>query len=347
MFNRYYFLTLFWLLLTALSAVHAQDKLPVKFGKVTPLDFAVTAAGPDSSADAIVVADYGTSAIVGNLRGWFALEFRHSKRIKIIKRTGFEAATIALRLYTSSSESEKILNLRASTYNLEDGKVVEAKLDSKSIFTDKISKDVIEEKFTFPALKEGSILEYSYIHTSPFLFNLQPWEFQGQYPCLWSEYQVELPNFFEYVTLSQGYVPFKISTTETRHEPFQLFGNLKYDDEVVTHRWVMKNIPALREEPYTTTIKNYIARLEFQLSRYNFNYTGAVPKDVMGNWDGLSQKLLASDNFGADLENRNPWLDDELKNITKGAEGGLEKAQRIYTYIRDNFTCTFQEWPFA
>jgi hypothetical protein len=49
---------------------------------------------------------------------------------------------------------------------------VETKLDSKSIFTEKVSKNWIYEKFTFPALKEGAILEYSYTRSSPFVFEL-------------------------------------------------------------------------------------------------------------------------------------------------------------------------------
>ncbi len=33
-------------------------------------------------------------------------------------------------------------------------------------------------------------------------------------------------------------------------------------------------------------------------------------------------------------------MDDNLKTITKGAANNLEKAQKIFSYIRDNFTCT-------
>ena len=338
------------LIICSQGVVRAQDKMPVKFGKVTPQDFAVTAAGLDSSADAMVVADFGSSEFQGDPKGWFTLEFKHSKRIKIFRRNGFEAATVKIPLYVSSSNSasEKVISLRAVTYNLEDGKVVETKLESKSIFTDKISKNIEVEKFTFPALKEGSILEFSYTQTSPFLFNLQPWEFQGEYPCLWSEYQVDLPNFFEYVTLAQGYLPFQLHTTDSRQVTFNMTDpggaekddHFTYDDRVVTHRWVMKNVPALKEETFTTTIDNYISKLEFQLSRYNFNYPGAVPKDMMGTWYGVSEALLKADDFGGDLDSRNAWLDDDLKTITKGAGSDLEKAKKIYAYVRDNFTCT-------
>ncbi len=99
------FFTVFFLLL--LGASRAQDKLPVKFGKVTPQDFNVTARGADSAADAVVVADYGVSMFEGSARGWFDIIFKHSCRIKILKRTGFDAATITIPLYISGNESEK------------------------------------------------------------------------------------------------------------------------------------------------------------------------------------------------------------------------------------------------
>src|SRR5579859_7230161 len=80
-------------------AVTAQDKIgkiPVKFGRVTPEDFNVKAEALDSSADAVVIADFGTTAFEGDNRGWFTLIFKHSRRIKILKRSGFDAATVLI-----------------------------------------------------------------------------------------------------------------------------------------------------------------------------------------------------------------------------------------------------------
>ena len=48
--------------------LRAQDKLPVKFGKVTPDDFKVTAAALDTAADVVVVADFATSSFDGNAK---------------------------------------------------------------------------------------------------------------------------------------------------------------------------------------------------------------------------------------------------------------------------------------
>ena len=116
-----------------------------------------------------------------------------------------------IRLYTNGEAEEELENLKAVTYNLENGKVVETKLEIKSaVFKDKINKNLVIKKFTFPNIKEGSIIEYEYTLKSDFIFNLQPWEFQGEYPRLWSEYNVAMPSFYNYVTLTQGYHPYHV-----------------------------------------------------------------------------------------------------------------------------------------
>lgn len=332
--------------LTTAIASLAQDKIPVKFGKLTPQDFNVRPGGPDSAADAVIVADFGTSEFEGNPKGWFTLVFKRSVRIKIINRKGFEAATVTIPLYVSGIDAEKLVTLKASTYNLEDGKVVETKLDDKSVFSNQESKNRVNKKFTFPALREGSILEYSYTQESPFLYNLQPWAFQRDYPCLWSEYQVDIPRFMQYVTLSQGFLSYHINKSSSRFETFHMTypgyadrdERYTFQDEVVSHRWVMKDVPALKEEPYTTTLANYIARIGFQLARYVFPSGRTV--ELMGTWTKLNETLLKSDEFGADLDRNNGWLDEDFPTIIKGAGTNLEKAQKIYAYVRDNFTCT-------
>src|SRR5205085_6592573 len=119
----------------------------------------------------------------------------------------FDLATVIIGLYKSntSDAEEKLESLKASTYNLENGTVVETKLDKDKVFKEKYDENHMLRKFTMPSVREGSLLEISYTIHSDFLFNLQPWSFQGSYPSMWSEYQVSIPSFFKYVTINQVY----------------------------------------------------------------------------------------------------------------------------------------------
>lgn len=324
----------------------AQDKVPVKFGKVEPADFEIKQPY-DTSAAAVVIADVGESYFEGNSKGWFTLMYKHKKRVKIINRNGFDIGDVQITLFSQGTDEERLVDLKAITYNLENGKVVETKLDNSSVFKEKVNKNLIIKKFTFPALKEGSIIEMSYTITSDFLFNLQPWDFQGTYPRLWSEYNVKMPEFFNYVFLSQGYQPFYKNERTAGFQSFTIIDNDgtaggrsdRFDIRANTNefKWVVKDVPPLKEESFTSTLSNHIQRISFQLSEHRKPLT---ERQIMGNWFTVTDNMLKRQDFGLLLDKNNNWLDDEMKRICGSVTDPLEKAKKIYEYVRDNFTCT-------
>ena len=336
--------TAFFLVLC--SSAISQEKSPVKFGKISAQDFDLSKYNFDTSVSAVVISDVGSSKFEGNANGWFTLVFNQQKRIKVLNKNGFDAANIEIPLYSDGSDEEKLDNLKAYTYNLENGNVVKTELQSSAVFKDKISKNLVLKKFTFPAVKEGSVIEYSYTVKSEFLFNLQPWAFQGGYPRLWSEYKVELPEFFIYVTLGQGYQPFYIKDQSQSFTQYSLIipggtsasEHLTLRASVNEFRWVMKDVPALKEEGFTSSLSNHISKLDFQLSQYRFPDMPVT--EIMGNWLTANEKMLKRDDFGATINKNNNWLDDDMRTIVAGATNDLEKAKRIYAFLRDNFTCT-------
>ncbi len=335
----------------------AQDKLNVKFGKVSVADFDVKSPLIDSSTNAVVIADVGTSQFVANTSDLtFSLMFTEKKRIKVINKNGFDAATIIIPLFVQDSKSEKLEQLKASTYNIENGQVIETKIDKASVFTENHSKNWIYKKFTFPALKEGSIIEYSYQIKSDFFFNLQPWTFQGDYPVLWSQYEAAIPEFFKFVILSQGYQPLFINKNEQSMQSFSFVehadagsefvndqgqssrtNNFKVDGAVDNHTWVMKDVPALKEEAYTTTLSNAIAKIEFQLNQVA--YPNYIPRNYMNTWEKVASDLMDEDQFGGAINRPNNWLDKDINDIVNGAKNNEEKAQRTFEFVRDNFSC--------
>ncbi|MBL7744688.1 MAG: DUF3857 domain-containing protein [Chitinophagaceae bacterium] len=324
----------------------AQDKSPAKFGKVTPDDFKQTVYSIDSNASAVIIADIGSTEMEGNTKGSFSLLFKNYRRAHILNKNGYEIGDVTIPIYTDGNAEESLDNLKAVTYNLENGKVVETKLEVKSaVYKDRINKNLVIKKFTFPNIKEGSIIEYQYTLKSDFIFNLQPWEFQGKYPRLWSEYNVSIPEFYYYVTLTQGYLSYHIRDQKSRSGKFSISDNRgtsataheNVDANITDYRWVIKDIPALKEESFTSTLSNHIARLEFQLAELRYPF---VPRNIMGTWSKVCEDLLKDEDFGYSLSRDNPWLNDVMDAATKGAKDNVQKAKNIFTYVRDNMTCT-------
>ena len=104
----------------------------------------------------------------------------------------------------------------------------------------------------------------------------------------------------------------------------------------------MKNVPALKEESFTSTIDNHIAKIEFQLSEYRQPLTY---RNIMGSWPKLANDLMEADFFGKPVTKDNGWLKD--KPLIEGVNGNKEKAHKIFSYVRDNFTCTNHSDLFA
>jgi hypothetical protein len=332
------------LILFSITSLKAQDKANVNFGKITPQDF-ILPAGTDTTAGAVIIADIGQGYFQGTPQGDFSFIFTRFIRIKIVDKKGLEAANGALDFYTNGSGKQKLNDFKGFTYNLENGSIQQVKLNDEDVFVDKINKNLVEKKFTMPAVKEGSVIEYIYTTSSDFLFELQPWSFQGEYPCLWSEYKLGLPEFFNYVFLINGYLKFDINEQKSSRKNYMLqMSNHANRPEIFKisameseTRWVIKNVPKINVEKFTSTIKNYISSVSFQLSEYREPYE---PKKILGDWTNASVELMKFKYFGRELSEENNWLADEMKIICAGALNAKQNAEKIFAYVRDNFTCT-------
>src|ERR1700722_18149017 len=131
-----------------LNSLHAQEKSGYKFGKITPADFNLAAAKFDSGANAVIIADVGSTTFEGNNKGYFTLVFTRFMRVKIMNKNGFDIGNRHIFLYhNSDGDAEKISSLKGSTFNLENGMVTETKLDEKSVFSEKYDKNYDLRKF--------------------------------------------------------------------------------------------------------------------------------------------------------------------------------------------------------
>jgi hypothetical protein len=60
----------------------------------------------------------------------------------------------------------------------------------------------------------------------------------------------------------------------------------------------------------------------------------------MGDWKTVTEKLLDREDFGLSYIRGNGWLEDEMKKIIGGVNDKREKTEKIFEYVRNNFTCT-------
>jgi len=332
-------------LLLCATRMQAQESPVQKFGKIKPADFQPKVYSIDSGAAAVVLFEVGSAEIEGNSKGSFSVVYKHHKRVHILNKNGYDHADVSIGIYNSNGMEVELENLKAVTYNLVDGKIVENKLEKGAIFKEKIDKESSLKKFTLPNVKEGSIIEYEYRITSDFFNHVRPWIFQGGSPNLWSEFKFSVPQFLQYVFLSQGFVPFHVNDRKDRFSNFNIVESngtsasqtYTISSGVTDYRWVMKDVPAIKKEGFTSTINNYLSRIEFQLSGFQQPLT---PKNIMGTWPMLTKNLMENEYFGLPLKAGNNWLSDEVKPLMAAASSNVERARLIYAHVRDNYTCT-------
>src|SRR6059058_2165823 len=111
-------------LLSVTMVAHAQKVPEAKYGKLTATDLERKIYPIDSSASAVVLYEAGSTEVEGNTKGWFSLVYKEYKRIHILKKSAYDEADIEIPLYTYGNEEEDLQSLKATTYNLEGGKVV-------------------------------------------------------------------------------------------------------------------------------------------------------------------------------------------------------------------------------
>ncbi|WP_165784708.1 DUF3857 domain-containing protein [Solitalea longa] len=293
-------------------AILAQ-KPTIKYGNVRMEELMMPVYTPDSTANAVVLADVGYTYVNSTINSFNLVHERHC-RIKIFNKAALDEATVAI-MY----DDETITQIKGSTYLLENGKMVEFKLDSKAIFDEKVNARYRKKKFTLPNVKEGAVIEFSYtIRSDSFTF-FKEWEFQSKYPVLWSEYTARVPQQYDYRIESQGYNSFFVS--EKKEET----GGTLY-------HWVMKDVPAFEDDQYITTADDYISKVKFQLK--GVQYPGSFYKPVLSDWEKVTKVIYEDDGFTSSIY-QTGFLKDKIKQITAKHTDPVSKSFALTLFLKN------------
>ncbi len=123
-------------------------------------DFQTKTYAKDTSAEAVVLCDYGQTEFMYNNERGFQTKFERTTRVCILKKSGYDWATVEVPLYQSNAkEGEKLTDLKGYTYNLQNGQVVKEKMAKEAVFLEKKDENHLIQKFTLPNVKEGSVIE--------------------------------------------------------------------------------------------------------------------------------------------------------------------------------------------
>ena len=312
--------------------VFGQEDFKPKLGVIDRASFEMMKDTEDSTAEAVVLYDYGEVKFSYIDRIGMVMTMKYWKRIKILKESALDRASVSL-LYGNASnfkKDESISEIAAYTYNLVGNNVETIPLVRKSVVREKVSDKYWSCKFNLQNVRKGSVIEYCYTKITPLQFQDKPdtWSFQGDIPFKWSEYKITIPNSLYYKISMAGYLPFHI----TKKEDVSIdAGHAQLNGRAVAYRFVMKNAPAFSKESFITTPMDYLSRISFELSSINF--PGEISQTFSHNWEDVDKTLLLINGFGGQLK-RYAFIKEIKEEINRKATDPTEKMKLAYAFVQ-------------
>lgn len=318
------------------SFLKAQNEISKNIPPVNVADFSPVSSLIDSGADAVILLDSGSSTIDANPHDGFFVQYFVYRRILIRKKTSLDELSKISIPFSVDLNGKKLKNLKAYTYNLENGKIVKTVVQQDDLFVDDSKNERRTEKFAFPNARDGSIIEYQFSEKID-TYNLIDWDFQSGYPVLKSVYSVQVPDGFNYSIELQN----KKYLTNTVAKTFvkTLYAWTNFENTTIHDvTWTYENIPPMQEEPFTSTIRNYIGCVKFQPSAIPTQ--PGISKGVWNEWPWYAKLLLQSYDFGKAMDDPSTLIKSQAKSLAGENNSDLQKAKGIYAGVRDHFKVT-------
>ncbi|WP_186755915.1 DUF3857 and transglutaminase domain-containing protein [Echinicola salinicaeni] len=295
----------------------AQD-YSIKLGKYSQEELEMTECAFEPEATAIVLGEQGISFFT---HGKLITEVK--KRIKVFDSKATDYADISLTYYAGdNNKTQNITGLKAQVMNLVNGKEEITKLSKKDYFETDLGNGVKEIRFTFPNVKEGSIIEYEYDHYYDNITFLDGWQFQNEIPTLFSKYAIDIPEYLDYRFLGQG-------------ENFVVANQNRVQNNGKAE-WTLTKLKSTRPEPYMNNYVDYLDKIEFQLAGYKDGNNNGIYKSVLSDWQKLADEIYSIDIFRSYFRNNGTFKDLAEKEIEGDTD--REKAEFIYQMIKKDYT---------
>ncbi len=326
------------------------DAQRYEFGRVSDDEIKQTVHNLDPEATAAILYKKGKVSMQYD-NGWqYVYDFE--ARVKIYNQEGYDYATISIPLYrVGAGRNEIFSNFRGFTHNMEGGKSVRERVRNSDIFDEDVNEFWDLKKITFPNVKEGSVLEYTYKIVSPYPQSLPEFEFQDQIPVDYAEYSMEIPEWLGYKTYSKGFFPlsrdvktalgeFSYSYVPSQTSGTSALGSHRTQHETVTINkttttYTAIDVPKVVQEDLMNNFRNYITSVKPELE---WTKTPGNPlRNFSTTWEDIAKTIFKTRSFGDELNTKN-YFESELTAVLQNKNTSEERALAIFEYVKNRMT---------
>ena len=320
-----------------------------KFGKVSKKEVSEEKHPLEPDADAAVLYSYQRTYYEYNQNTGFRIITEYHQRIKIYTKDGFDWATKEISAKNGNIK-EDVNRIKGVTYNLVNGKMQETKLDRDHIFEEDAGRYRKLTKFTMPAVKEGSVVEFEYQKvTDDLSASMDRIPLQYTIPINKLVVDVKIPEYLNfgaynnpkasfYVNVQQGKEPYtrsftksvrndtyggKVTTHQTRTSSIDFLQNTYSVDK--------EDIPSIKVENFVDHMNNYPAFLDWELKFTKF--PNSSYQNYSETWEGVAKSIYQDNGFESELRRTN-YYDDEIDELLGTVSNPEEKTARIFDFVK-------------
>ena len=328
-------LTLLGVMLCLATVAWAQTLEPnLKWGKPTDAELNMTTYAPDPEAEAVVLCSQ-TVLRYDLSSGSFKLNTNTKKRIKILKEEGKDHANGGISYMFNghrSGQCEILTKLKATAFNMVDGKLVKTKMEGDMVNNEDVSKTMRLTKFTVPQVTVGTVIEVEYEIESDFFSHIDDWRAQEDIPVMYTSFDVTVPEYFDFSVDERGSYPLekKIEDTNMSISAGAGLGMLQCGGK--RYQFFGRNLPALRQKKLLYAPQSYGERVSMELRAIMI--PGRMTKHFASDWDDVDKQLLDDDDFGGRL-GKNPLKTEMQEAGVADIADPVERIMAIYRLLKD------------
>ncbi|MBQ6310749.1 MAG: DUF3857 domain-containing protein [Bacteroidales bacterium] len=327
--KRLCLLALLLLAVLPFSSLKGQDiKFNPKFDAVSEEEVKMTSYPRDTSAAAVVIYKELTRKVYVSPSFEFFLKKVNRFRFKVLKESAKSIGNFEIIYRTDGEMSEKIQDIKVTTFNWENGKVVKTKMGKEFIFDQKYSEHSSRISFSAQNVKAGSVIEVTYERQNKHYWDIGDIIFQGSIPVNCAEAKVSYPEWLVFNAMSRG---LKLYSSNQSYETSRLvLGVGRYADyKLLQNNYRAVNIPALKAEGNIYCISQFYSAVSYELAALRL--PGQTPKTVAYEWSDVDKRIMESDIF-SEL-NSSCKFRDEVDPIKKSDKPFLEKVVAIRNLV--------------
>jgi len=235
-----------------------------------------------------------------------------------------EASLIGIPFY-SSDDMEEVINIRAITHQPDGSK---NRLDESDVRTVDLNTRYKVREFTMPNVQKGSIIEYSYRVIRRYIEELPDFNFSHRVPTRKASLTLLNERYLRFDVIPEN-INFKLEMTEQRIDTSNvpLVFSYKRPEPVLVQKWSAKNIPAIDESAYISSLDDLRGKLKFQISEFG------IPRQPLENsWDLVAAQIRRSMN-PMKIVNNNTELLEQGKKIAEMFDTKIAIQDSIFKLV--------------